>query len=57
MENLVKSFKKNLFHQRHFLADILNGNINDNEIENYIEKINDIERDLNKFKKVKILIN
>ena len=34
-----------------FLEDILIGKINDNEIENYIEKINDIEKDLNKLKK------
>ena len=56
MENLVKSLKKksissNAF--KDFLEDILNGKINDNEIENYIEKINDIEKDLNKLKKSK----
>ena len=36
-----------------FLENILNGKINDNKIENYIRKINDIEKDLNKAKKRK----
>ena len=36
-----------------YCIDILNGKINDNQIENYIKKINDIEKDLNKFKKSK----
>ena len=43
--------KKNLFHQsclKIFEEDILNGKIKDNKIENYIRKINDIEKDLNK---------
>ena len=31
-----------------FLEDMLNGKINDNKIDNYIEKINGIEKDLNK---------
>ena len=32
---------------------MLNGKINDNNIENYIRKINDIEKDLNKSRKSK----
>ena len=47
-----KKFKKKSISSKalqDFLEDILNGKINDNEIENYIEKINDIEKDLNKF--------
>ena len=36
-----------------FLEDILNGKIKDNKIENYIRKINDIEKDLNKSRKSK----
>ena len=40
-----------------FVEDILNGKINDNKIEKYIKKINNIEKDLNKSKKVKKLIN
>ena len=31
-----------------FLEDILNGKINGNKIENYVKKISDIEKDLNK---------
>ena len=46
---LKKSISSKAF--KDVLEDILNGKINDNEIENYIEKINDIEKDLNKFKK------
>ena len=34
-----------------FVEDILNGKINDNKIEKYIKKINNIEKDLNKSKK------
>ena len=41
-----KSISSKLF--KDFLEDILNGKINDNKIENYIKKINDIEKDLNK---------
>ena len=33
------------------MEDILNGKINDNEIENYIRKINDIELYLDKSRK------
>ena len=33
------------------MEDILNGKINDNKIEKYIKKINNIEKDLNKSKK------
>ena len=56
MENLVKrlgkkSISSKLF--KDFLEDILNGKINDNKIEKYINKINNIEKDLNKSKKVK----
>ena len=40
MENLLKLLIKKVFHQ------ILNGKVNDNKI--YIEKINNIEKDLNK---------
>ena len=40
-----------------FVEDILNGKINDNKIEKYIKKINNIEKDLNESKKVKKLIN
>ena len=31
-----------------FVEDILNGKINNNKIEKYIKKINNIEKDLNK---------
>ena len=50
MENLVKSLKKSISSKafKDFLEDISNGKISDNEIENYIEKINDIEKDSNK---------
>ena len=41
-----KSISSKLF--KKFLEDILNGKIKDNKIENYIRKINDIEKDLNK---------
>ena len=41
-----KSISSKLF--KDFLEDLLNGKINDNKIENYIKKINDIEKDLNK---------
>ena len=41
-----KSISSKLF--KNFLEDILNGKIKDNKIENYIRKINDIEKDLNK---------
>ena len=33
------------------MEDILNGKINDNKLEKYVKKINDIEKDLNKSKK------
>ena len=36
---------------KRFLEKILNGNIKYNEVEDYIKSINDIEKDLNKFKK------
>ena len=42
---------------KRFLEKILSGNIKYNAVEDYIESINDIEKDLNKFKKVKKLIN
>ena len=53
MENLVKRFKIYIFHQSYLktLENILNEKINDNKIENYIRKINDIEKDLNKSRK------
>ena len=38
---------------KNFLEDILNGKIKDNKIENYIRKINDIEKDLNKSRESK----
>ena len=41
-----KSISSKLF--KDFLEDILNGKIKDNKIENYIRKINDIEKDLDK---------
>ena len=41
-----KSISSKLF--KKFLEDILNGKIKDNKIENYIRKINNIEKDLNK---------
>ena len=43
-----------------FMEDILNGKINDNKIEKYARKINDIEKDLNKSlksEKINKLIN
>ena len=43
-----------------FMEDILNGKINDNKIEKYVRKINDIEKDLNKSlksEKINKLIN
>ena len=40
-----------------FLENILSGNIKYNDVEDYIESINDIEKDLNNLKKVKKLIN
>ena len=36
---------------KRFLEKILSGNIKYNELKDYIESINDIEKDLNKFKK------
>ena len=51
MENLLKLLMKKLFHQRilkFFVENILNGKVNDNKIEKYIKKINNIEEDLNK---------
>ena len=53
MENLVKRLKKSISSKafKDILEDILNGKINDNKIEDYIEKINSIEKDLNKSKK------
>ena len=51
-----EKIKKNLFSSnlfKDFLENILNGKINDNKIENYIRKINDIEKDLNKSRKSK----
>ena len=36
---------------KRFLEKILSGNIKYNEVEDYIESINDIEKDLNKLKK------
>ena len=44
-----KSISSYLF--KDFLEDILNGKIRDNKIENYIIKINNIEKDLNELKK------
>ena len=38
-----KSILSKLF--KDFLEDILNGKIKDNKIENFIRKINDIEKD------------
>ena len=46
-----KSISSKLF--KDFLKNILNGKINDNKIENYVRKINDIEKDLNKSRKSK----
>ena len=60
MENLVKRLEKKSISSKlfkDFLEDILNGKISDNKIEKYIKKINNIEKDLNKSKKVKKLIN
>ena len=48
---IKKSISSNLF--KDFLENILNGKINNNKIENYIRKINDIEKDLNKSRKSK----
>ena len=50
MENLVKRLEKSVSSKlfKGFLEDILNGKINDNKIEKYIKKINNIEKDLNK---------
>ena len=56
MENLAKTFLKKSISSgsfKEFLENVLNGKINDNKIENYIRKINDIEKDLNKAKKRK----
>ena len=41
-----KSISSNMF--KTFLEDILSGNIKDNKAEDYIERINDIEKKLNK---------
>ena len=40
------SISSNMF--KYFLEDTLSGNIKDNEVEDYIEGINDIEKELNK---------